>query len=158
MKDEIKKLFNDCLTGGAYSHVYSANLKFYSQLQSLSGYVYEQEVDNHMDKELSELSNYVQFLANSEKTKDLLKQLLPSEMDLHRMFDTGLDYRHQNLTEVTINFPQTINLPGISINQEKSEEIINLVLEEFKTVKTYEFSVPKIIGWIKMKVDTIEKQ
>jgi hypothetical protein len=66
------------------------------------------------------------------------------------MFHTGLDHPHQNLTQATINFPQTINFP--EMNQEVSEKIINMVLEKFKSIKTYDFNVSRILGWVKIKV------
>ncbi len=102
-----------------------------------------------MDNELKELSNYVQLLSNLDELEGQVRQLVHSRMDFHHMFDTGLDYRHQNLTQATINFPQTINFP--EMNQEVSENIINMVLEKFKSIKTYNFNVPKIIGWVKTK-------
>ncbi len=91
-----------------------------------------------MDNELSELSNYVQLLSNLHELEEHVRQLVPSRMDFHHMFDTGLDYRHQNLTQATINFPQTITFPEMEVN----EEIINMVSEKFRSIKTFEFSVP----------------
>jgi len=145
MKEEIKKLFTEII--GDTPH--PLPLRYFGRLQTLAGLVYEIETDGHMDNELKELSNYVQLLSNLDELEGHVRQLVPSRMDFHHMFDTGLDYRHQNLTQATINFPQTINFP--EMNQEVSENIINMVLEKFKNIKTYDFNVSKIIGWVKTK-------
>jgi hypothetical protein len=146
MKEEIKKLFKETICDTPHP----LPLRYYGRLQTLAGLVYDKETDSHMDKELSELSSYVQLLSNLDELEGHVRQLVPSRMDFHHMFDTGLDYRHQNLTQATINFPQTITFP--EMNQEVSENIINMVLEKFKSIKTFNFSVPTIIGWIKTKV------
>ena len=146
MKDEIIKLFKEII--GDTPH--PLPLRYYGRLQTLAGLVYDKETDSYMDNELSELSSYVQLLSNLDELEGHVRQLVPSRMDFHHMFDTGLDYRQQNLTQATINFPQTITFP--EMNQEVSENIINMVLEKFKSIKTFDFSVPKIIGWIKNKV------
>ncbi|MCX8021032.1 MAG: hypothetical protein N2747_11125 [Chitinophagaceae bacterium] len=146
MKEEIKKLFKQTIEDTPFP----LPLKYYGRLQTLAGLVYDKEIDSHMDNELSELSNYVQLLSNLDVLEEHVRQLVPSRIDFHHMFDTGLDYRHQNLTQATINFPQSITFP--EMNQEVSENIINMVLEKFKSIKTFNFSVPKIIGWIKNKV------
>lgn len=152
MKEEIKKLFKETI--GDTPH--PLPLRYYGRLQTLAGLVYDKETDSNMDNELIELSNYVQLLSNLDELEGHVRQLVPSRMDFHHMFDTGLDYRHQNLTQATINFPQTITFP--EMNQEISEEIINMVLEKFKSIKTFEFSVPKIIGWITTKVQFDENK
>jgi hypothetical protein len=108
-----------------------------------------------MENELSELSNYVQFLSNLDELEGQVRQLVPRKMDFHHMFDTGLDYRHQNLTQATLNYPQTINFP--EQNLIISESVINMVLEKFKTTNQYKFNTSKIIGWIALKMkSTIE--
>jgi hypothetical protein len=146
MKEEINKLFKETI--GDTPH--PLPLRYYGRLQTLAGLVYDKDTDSHMDNELNELSNYVQLLSNLDVLEGHVRQLVPSRMDFHHMFDTGLDYRHQNLTQATINFPQTINFP--EINQEVSENIINMVLEKFKSIKTYDFNVSRIIGWVKTKI------
>lgn len=146
MKEEILKLFKKLIDDTPHS----IPLSYYGRLQTLAGLVYDKETDSHMDNELNELSNYVQLLSNLDELKDHVRQLVPNRMDFHHMFDTGLHYRHENLTQATINFPQTIYFP--EMNQEVSENIINMVLEKFKSLKTFDFSVPKIIGWIKTKI------
>ncbi|NUN10090.1 MAG: hypothetical protein HUU54_13035 [Ignavibacteriaceae bacterium] len=146
MKEEIKKLFKETISDTPHP----LPLRYYGRLQTLAGLVYDKETDSNMDDELNELSNYVQLLSNLDELEGHVRQLVPSRMDFHHMFDTGLDYRHQNLAQVTINFPQTITFP--EMNQEVSEDIIIMVLEKFKSLKTFDFSVPKIIGWIKTKV------
>jgi hypothetical protein len=146
MKEEIKKLFKETISGTPYP----LPLSYYGRLQTLAGLVYDKETDSHMESELNELSNYVQLLSNLNELEGHVRQLVPSRMDFRDMFDTGLDYRHQNLTQATINFPQTINFP--EMNQEVSEKIINMVLEKFKSIKTYDFNVSRILGWVKSKV------
>jgi hypothetical protein len=146
MKEEIKKLFKETISDTPHP----LPLRYYGRLQTLAGLVYDKETDSHMESELNELSNYVQLLSNLVELEGHVRQLVPSRMDFHHMFDTGLDYRHQNLTQATINFPQTINFP--EMNQEVSEKIINMVLEKFKSIKTYDFNVSRILGWVKTKV------
>lgn len=150
MKDTIK-LFNETIGDTPFP----LPLKYYGRLQNLAGIVYEPEHDSHVDKDLNELSSYVQQLSNLEILEDHVKQLVPRRMDFHHMFDTGLDHRHQNLVSPVITFPQTINFP--QQNETISENVISMVLDEFKNIKTFEFNVPKIISWIKSKINFEEK-
>lgn len=151
MKEEILKLFKETIGDTPYN---TSPLRYYGRLQTLAGLVYNVETDSHMDDELKELSNYVQLLSYLSELKRHISQLVPHRMDFHRMFDTGLDYRHNNLTQATINFPQTISFP--EMNQEVSENIINMVLEKFKSIQTFNFSASKIIGWVHSKVQIDE--
>ncbi|MBV6474453.1 MAG: hypothetical protein JPMHGGIA_02762 [Saprospiraceae bacterium] len=104
-----------------------------------------------MDNDLKELSNYVQQLSNLDILEDHVKQLVPRPKDFHHMFDTGLDYRHQNLVSPVITFPETKIFP--QQNGTVSEKVINMVLDEFKSIKTFDFNVAKIISWIKSKIN-----
>ena len=128
---------------------------YYSALQTLSGLVYDKETDNLMDNELKELSNYVQLLTKLDQLENHVKQIVPARVDYHRLFDIGLDHHHNNLAQVTINFPNDINFP--EQNKILNVNIIEMVIENFKNVKTYDFSVSKIIGWIKNKAEFDKK-
>lgn len=146
MKDTIK-LFRETIEDTPFP----LPLKYYGRLQTLAGIVYVSEKDSHMDKDLKELSNYVQQLSNLDILEDHVKQLVLRPMDFHHMFDIGLDYRHQNLVSPVITFPETINFP--QQDGTVSENVIKMVLDEFKSIKTFEFNVPKIISWIKSKIN-----
>lgn len=145
MKDETIKLFKETISDTPDSFP----LRYYGRLQTLAGIVYNIEIDSHMDNELKELSDYVQLLSNLNILEGHIRQIVPRRIDFLKMFDTGLDYRHQNLTQATINFPQTINFP--EMNQEVSENIIKMVMEKFENIKTYDFNVSRIISWVKTK-------
>ncbi len=145
MIDTIK-LFNETIGDTPFP----LPLKYYGKLQTLAGIVYDPAKDSNMDKDLKELSDYVQQLSTLDILEDHVKQLVPRPMDFHHMFDTGIDYRHQNLVSPVVNFPQTINFP--QQNETISENVIKMVLDEFKTIKTFDFSVPKIISWIKSRI------
>lgn len=137
MKDTFK-LFRETIGNTPFP------LKYYRRLQTLAGIVYESENDSHMDKDLKELSNL-------DILEEHVKQLVPRPTDFHHMFDTGLDYRHQNLVSPAITFPEPTNFP--QQNGTVSENVINIVLDEFKSIKTFDFNVPNIISWIKSKIN-----
>ena len=125
-------------------------LSYYGKLQSLTGAVYEIGKDENMDDELKELSKFIQRLVVLKEFEDNISNLLPKRMDFHHMFDTGIDHRHQNLNEVTVNFPQEINFP--EQNYQISETLIKSVVEKFKTEMQYDFNTTKIIAWVKSKI------
>ena len=150
MKTKIKILFDDIVENS----IDQLPLRYYGKIQMLAGLVYNKETDSSMDNDLKELSLYVQQLTNIEKLENQIRFITPRGMDYHHMFDTGLDYRLQNLTQVTINFPKIINFP--EQNQPVPEIITNTVLENYKNLKTCDFNAPLIIAWIKNKIDIDE--
>ncbi len=147
MDKEVVKLFKEVIGETPFP----LPLKYYGRLQTLAGIVYDSDKDGHIDNELKELSNYVQQLSNLDTFEDHVRQLVPRTLDFHHMFDTGLDYRHQNLVSPVITFPQTINFPEQT--NTVTESVIKMVVDEFKRVKTFDFNVPKIISWIKSRID-----
>lgn len=153
MKSEIKKLFKEIVNDTPFP----IPLKYFGKLQTLSGLVYEEENDKHMEEELKLLSDYIQHLSNLDELKEHIGKLVSNGMDNRSMFNAGFD-RHnenfQNLEQVTIHFPQTVNFP--EMNQTVSEKLIAMVSENFNNIKTYNFNVPRIIGWLKTKIQLDE--
>jgi hypothetical protein len=134
MKEEILKLFKKLIDDTPHA----TPLSYYGRLQTLAGLVYDKQTDSHMDNELNELSNYVQLLSNLDELEDHIRQLVPDRIDFRNLFDRVLDHHLPGLNQVTVNFSPTFP----EINQEVSENIINMVLEKFKSLKTFDFSVP----------------
>lgn len=151
MKEDIKKLFTEIISDTPHP----LPLRYYGKLQTLTGLVYDKEQDIEIAKDLAELSNYVQLLSNLDTFEDQFRQLVPRQTDFHHMFDTGLDYRNINLTSPTINFPQTITFP--ENNYEVPKELVELLSRQIDKVKAFDFNVPKLIAWIKTKIETINE-
>jgi len=150
MKPIIITLFKEIINDSPYP----IPLKYFSRLQTLSGLVYEEENDKHMEEELKLLSDYIQYLSNLDKLKEHIGKLFSYEMDCRSMFNAGFDRHYenfQNLEQVTIHFPQAVNFPGM--NQNVSEKLIAMVSENFINIKTYDFNVSRIIGWLKTKFE-----
>ncbi len=142
IKEQFNKLIDDT--------PFPLPLNYYGKLQSLTGAVYEIGKDENMDNELIELSKFIQRLVDLKEFEDHVSKLVP-KMDFRHMFDIGIDYRHQNLNDVTVNFPKEINFP--EQNNQIPETLINGVLEKFKSERTFDFNTTKIIAWIKSKIN-----
>lgn len=147
MKEEIKKLFAEIISDTPFP----LPLKYFGKLQTLTGLVYNIEQDADIENELAQLSKYVQLLSNLDSFEDQIKQIVPRQPDFHHMFDTGLDYRNINLANPTINFPQSIKFPDN--NFEIPKELIEVFAKQMEKVKYFDFNTPKLISWIKSKIN-----
>jgi hypothetical protein len=146
IKEQFDKLIEDT--------PFTLPLKYFGNLLSLTGVVYEIGKDENMDAELTTLSNYVRYLVELNEFEDIINKLVPDSMDNRSMFNAGFErYRENqfpNLTHVTINFPKSV-----SIKENKSgvsDRLIDGALEKFKAENSYNFNTTKIIAWIKTKI------
>ncbi|MFV0388904.1 MAG: hypothetical protein ACK5NT_09115 [Pyrinomonadaceae bacterium] len=125
-------------------------LEYYGSLQTLAGIVYEIKNDSHMDNDLKELSKYVQYLSNVDELKNHIGKLVSNDFDCRSMFNAGFDGHNEishSLKQVTIHFPHSVNFPDRT----------QIVSENFTNLKTFDFNLPKIISWIKGKINFEEE-
>ncbi len=147
IKEKFKRIYED--------HPYPVPLSYYGKLMSLAGAVYEIGKDEYMDHELNELSKYVQSLVKLKEFENQLKIIFPPEIDFRHMFDTGIDYRQQNLHQVSINFPEQIIFPDRSY--QIPDNLIKGIIDNLKNAETFNFNTCKIIAWIKSKINLEEE-
>ncbi len=143
LKEQFENMVNDT--------PFPIPLNYYGKLQSLAGAVYDYDKDEEMDEELNALSKYIQRLIDLKEFEDHISNLIPREMDYRHFFDTGLDYRHQNLNQVSITFPEQISFP--EQQYQPPETLIKAVVEKFHTKNSYNFNTAKIIAWIRTKMN-----
>lgn len=167
MKWIMKKQFIDIYSKLQYcSHIPD---QYYWHILTLSGMVYNPETDRELENDLKQLTLAYDAIHNStlEKIKSIVHEIVfwTKPKRNNRLPDIDhLLYQHRNATidqinTLIVNIAQLNNQGNIENNRQVriAADFTPLIrqleqlMKELKPLDSYDFNLPKIIGWLTQK-------
>lgn len=163
----MKKQFIDIYSKLQYcSHIPD---QYYGHILTLSGMVYNPETDRELENDLKQLTLAYDAIHNStlEKIKSIVHEIVfwTKPKRNNRLPDIDhLLYQHRNATidqinTLIVNIAQLNNQGNIENNRQVriAADFTPLIrqleqlMKELKPLDSYDFNLPKIIGWLTQK-------